>query len=515
MIKVRIAPSPTGDPHVGTAYVALFNLAFARKHGGKFILRIEDTDRTRSTLESEKMIYESLRWLDIQWDEGPDIGGPNGPYRQSERSDIYREYVRQLVTRGKAYYCFCSPKRLEEIRRKPQPGRPQGGYDGFCRNLPESEVKCRLESGEPSVVRLRVPSEGETQFEDLVRGRVTFQNSLLDDQVLLKSDGFPTYHLANVVDDHLMGITHVMRAEEWISSTPKHLLLYDAFGWEPPRFAHLPLLRNADRSKISKRKNPTSLKWYESQGYLPEALRNFLALLGFSMPDGSDIFDFQKFVEHFDFSRINTTAPVFDLERLNWINGEYIRKLEPDELTRRLEQYLGKFRQENRNLPVPPSERLRATVPLVRERLKKLGDFVDVVGFLFTETLDYDPALLIPKKCTRDQVIGVLRTSATVLSAVSEGLSTAHVKDKPMPLPRSLGGSPIPLLLSEEIMRKEAQDYNMKPADVFMIHRVALTGKTASPPLTETMNVLGSEETYKRIQAALDKLTGVSRKNST
>ncbi len=507
-IKVRIAPSPTGDPHVGTAYVALFNLAFARKHGGKFILRIEDTDRSRSTLESEKMIYESLRWLGLQWDEGPDIGGPNGPYRQSERSEIYREHARRLVASGRAYHCFCPPERLEAVRKKPQPGRPQGGYDGFCKNLSESAVKSRLESGQPAVVRLKVPSEGESRLDDLVRGNVVFQNTLLDDQVLLKSDGFPTYHLANVVDDHLMGVTHVMRAEEWISSTPKHLLLYDAFGWAPPRFAHLPLLRNADKSKISKRKNPTSLKWYEAQGYLPEALRNFLALLGFSMPDGSDIFGFEKLVEHFDFSRLNTTGPVFDIEKLNWINGEYIRKLESREWTRRHEEYRAKFKRGDESWPALAEDRLVQIFPLVRERLQKLDDFPSVVGFLFAKSLDYDPSLLIPKKCTREQAISVLATSAAAMSLSADDGRTEsqYVRYLPQRVHELAGLSP----LSEEFLRKVAEINGMKPGDVFMICRVALTGKTASPPLTETKDILGTEESNKRIKAALDKLAGTA-----
>ncbi len=289
-VRVRVAPSPTGVPHVGTAYIALFNYAFAQQEGGSFILRIEDTDQARSTAESEEAILRSLHWLGIEWDEGPDCGGPHAPYRQSERAETYREHVQELLDSGHAYRCFCTPERLAELRKEQKRQRlPQLKYDRRCLELSDDEVTQRLADGAPHVVRLRVP-EGETVYRDRLRGEITFQNETIDDQVLLKSDGFPTYHLANVVDDHQMAISHVVRAEEWITSTPKHVLLYEAFGWQPPEFVHMPLLRNKDRSKISKRKNPVSLDWYREQGYLPEALRNFLALLGFSMPDEREVF---------------------------------------------------------------------------------------------------------------------------------------------------------------------------------------------------------------------------------
>ncbi|MDQ7778479.1 MAG: glutamate--tRNA ligase [Planctomycetota bacterium] len=485
-IKVRIAPSPTGDPHVGTAYVALFNLAFARRHGGKFILRIEDTDRARSTVDSEKMIYDSLRWLNLQWDEGPDIGGPNGPYRQSERSELYRKHAEQLMASGAAYRCFCTPARLDELRKKLQAsGASQRHYDGLCRNLSESEARAKSEGGAASVVRLKVPSEGETGYTDFVRGDVSFQNTLLDDQVLLKSDGFPTYHLANVVDDHLMGVTHVMRAEEWISSTPKHLLLYSAFGWEPPRFAHLPLLRNSDKSKISKRKNPTSLKWYEEQGYLPEALLNFLALMGFSMPDGVDIFGFDKLVEHFDFSRINTTGPVFDLEKLNWLNGEYIRKLKADELVNRLSAHMGRFGGKV-DLLSALSPATRATVSgLFAPRIARLAEFPEMAAFIFTDALTYDHSLLVPKKCSRELIAAGLREAEKVFESPDALADHKRAEDR---------------------LREIAGAVGLKAGDFFMALRVAVTGRTASPPLLDTMAVLGAEKTRNRIAAAVQAL---------
>ncbi|MFH1132138.1 MAG: glutamate--tRNA ligase, partial [Pseudomonadota bacterium] len=298
-VRVRIAPSPTGDPHVGTAYVVLFNYAYAKRHGGKFILRIEDTDQTRSSRGSEDAILRSLRWLGLEWDEGPDVGGPHGPYRQSERSAIYKEHADLLIERGHAYRCFCTPERLTELRAKQREAKQDPGYDGKCRELDPEEVAKRVAANEPHVVRLKMPKDGETVVPDLLRGEVVISNQQSDDQVLMKSDGMPTYHLANVVDDHLMGITHVIRAEEWISSTPKHLRLYEGFGWELPTFIHLPLLRNKDKSKISKRKNPVSLDYYREIGILPQAMINFLALLGWSYGDDQEKFTLEQMVEKF------------------------------------------------------------------------------------------------------------------------------------------------------------------------------------------------------------------------
>src|SRR5512142_1764426 len=339
-VRTRIAPSPTGDPHVGTAYVALFNYAFARKHGGQFLLRIEDTDRERSSAASEAMIFEALHWLGLRWDEGPDVGGPHGPYRQSERTAIYREHAAELVRRGAAYPCFCTRERLDALREEQKARKQNFGYDGHCRALPREEAGRRAATGEPHVVRLAMPAEGETVVADLLRGELRFDNAQVDDQVLLKSDGFPTYHLANVVDDHLMGITHVIRAEEWLSSLPKHAILYQGFGWEPPVFCHLPLLRNADRSKISKRKNPVSVNFYKRAGYLPEVMLNFLALMGWSMPDEHEEFTLEEFIDEFTLERISLGGPVFDVEKLRWLNGKYLRRLLPAQLLERLREGL-------------------------------------------------------------------------------------------------------------------------------------------------------------------------------
>jgi glutamyl-tRNA synthetase len=340
-VRTRIAPSPTGDPHVGTAYVALFNYALARKHGGQFILRIEDTDRQRSHPASEQMIFEALNWLGLKWDEGPDIGGPHGPYRQSERSAIYREHAAKLVDQGAAYPCFCTAERLEALRAEQKAHKAAiMGYDRHCRRIEPAEARRRSAAGEAHVIRLAMPEDDAMVVSDLLRGEVRFERPQMDDQVLLKSDGFPTYHLANVVDDHLMEISHVIRAEEWLSSLPKHVQLYRSFGWEAPIFCHLPLLRNADRSKISKRKNPVSLNHYRRAGFLPEALLNFLALMGFAMSDEREEFTLDELVAEFALERIALGGPVFDTEKLAWLNGKYLRRMAADQLIARLREHL-------------------------------------------------------------------------------------------------------------------------------------------------------------------------------
>ena len=319
-VRVRIAPSPTGDPHVGTAYIGLFNYAFAKHNQGDFLLRIEDTDRTRFSGDSEQQIFDSMKWLGLNYDEGPDVGGDKGPYRQSERFHIYKEYAEKLVEKGEAYYCFCTSERLQKLRDRQVAMKQAPGYDGHCRNLTAEEVKSKLEAGEAYVIRLRMPYEGETIVKDELRGNIIFENSKIDDQVLLKSDGFPTYHLANIVDDYLMGITHVIRAEEWIASTPKHIQLYKAFAWEEPKWYHMPLLRNADKTKISKRKNPVSLNYYREEGYLREVSLNILALMGWSLGGDKEIFTLDEMIENFSFDRISLGGPVFDLVKLGWVN---------------------------------------------------------------------------------------------------------------------------------------------------------------------------------------------------
>ena len=375
MVVTRIAPSPTGDPHVGTAYIALFNYAWARRNGGRFIVRIEDTDRARYVPGAEERILAALKWLGLSYDEGPDVGGPHGPYRQSERLPLYQKYAEELLKRGWAYRAFETPEELEQIRKE------KGGYDGRARNIPPEEAEERARRGEPHVIRLKVPRPGTTEVNDELRGVVVYDNQEIPDVVLLKSDGYPTYHLANVVDDHLMGVTDVIRAEEWLVSTPIHVLLYRAFGWEAPRFYHMPLLRNPDKTKISKRKSHTSLDWYKAEGFLPEALRNYLCLMGFSMPDGREIFTLEEFIQAFTWERVSLGGPVFDLEKLRWMNGKYIREvLSLEEVAERVKPFL-----REAGLSWESEAYLRRAVELMRTRFDTLKEFPEKARYLFTE----------------------------------------------------------------------------------------------------------------------------------
>ena len=324
-VRTRIAPSPTGDPHVGTAYIALFNYAFAKQHGGQFVLRIEDTDQKRSTAESEQAILDALRWTGLDWDEGPDVGGVFGPYRQSERREHYETYCQSLIDAGHAFHCFCTSDELDAMRAEQMAAKQTPRYDGRCTHLTPDEVSSRLAEGREHVIRMRVPTEGDCVVRDRLRGDIQIPWAQVDMQVLMKADGLPTYHLANVVDDHLMDITHVIRGEEWIPSAPKHQLLYQYFGWEMPELCHLPLLRNPDQSKLSKRKNPTSILFYRDQGFLPEALLNYLGRMGWSMPDEREQFSLLEMVEAFNIDRVSLGGPIFDLDKLTWLNGQWLK----------------------------------------------------------------------------------------------------------------------------------------------------------------------------------------------
>jgi glutamyl-tRNA synthetase len=474
-VRVRIAPSPTGDPHVGTAYVALFNYAFARRHRGTFILRIEDTDQARSSLESEEAILCSLRWLGLSWDEGPDVGGPAGPYRQSERAAIYQEHAGMLLESNQAYRCFCTAERLDELRKRQRLAKQNPGYDGHCLDIAPGEAEARARAGEPHVVRLKMARSGVTVLQDRLRGAVELPNEQSDDQVLLKSDGLPTYHLANVVDDHLMGVTHVIRAEEWISSAPKHLRLYQAFGWDPPTFIHLPLLRNNDKnkSKISKRRNPVSLEYYRDAGILPEAMVNFLALMGWSFGEDREKFSLAEMVERFDLTpkTMSLSGPVFDLEKLNWLNSLYLRDLSDGEVVDRLVEWrLGR-------------DFLLRLMPLARERFRRLDEFMPLVEYFFSGDLDCAAfgALLVPKK--REP-----RETAKMLEALAEELDATRRWD-----PETL----------EPLMRGFSERAGWKTKEVFMAARVAVTGRKASPPLFDTMTLLGRERCRRRIRLAI------------
>lgn len=469
-VRVRIAPSPTGDPHVGTGYIALFNYAFAKRNGGKFILRIEDTDRVRSSLESEKAILKALKWLGIHWDEGPDIDGPHGPYRQSERSAIYKEYAEKLLQSGSAYRCICSNERLEEVRKRQQILKQPTGYDGHCRNADPAEIKKAVDDGASYVVRLKTPNDGNMVMHDILRGEITISFTEVDDQVLVKSDGFPTYHLANVVDDHLMGITHVIRGEEWISSMPKHILLYEALGVKKPQFCHLPLLRNADKSKVSKRKNPVSLNYFKEAGFLPEALLNFFGLMAYSMPDGRELFSLDDFIAQFDLKRISLGGPVFDIKKLTWLNGRYLREEMSDE---QVVDYL-QSQLFNR-------EYLQKIVPLVKERLEKSEDFVSYADFFFTADVSCPKeAFLIGD---RDP-----KASAEVIESLLERLETLVSFDA---------------ALVNSLINNFCQEQGFKAKEILMPVRMMVSGKKASPPLFETMAVLGKERCRTRFRAAI------------
>ncbi|MEE8409551.1 MAG: glutamate--tRNA ligase [Myxococcota bacterium] len=472
MVRVRIAPSPTGDPHVGTAYIALFNYVFAKKHGGQFVLRIEDTDKARSKPEWAEMIFDALRWVGITWDEGPDIGGPYGPYRQSERTEIYRKHCDELLAKGAAYRCCCTPERLAELRKEQRERKANFGYDGHCRDLPKDEIEARIADGVPHVVRLRIPRDGSTVVKDELRGEVIFENSQIDDQVLLKSDGMPTYHLANVVDDHLMEITHVMRAEEWVTSTPKHVLLYEAFGWEQPKWVHMPLLRNQDKSKISKRKNPVSLNYYRDAGFYPEAMLNYLGMMGWTMPDGREVFTVVDMIEHFTFDRISLGGPVFDVTKLTWLNGEYIRAAASEDLAAKLRQQLFS------------GERLAALAPLFHQRIDTLEEFIDKAGYFFTGDVVYD--------------------DEATKAMVPKNSSPKHVRDSLGKVLELLDGMPsLEEVDLEQRMRAICEEAQLEPKELFMPVRVAVTGRKATPGLFETMVVLGKERCRRRLRGAI------------
>jgi glutamyl-tRNA synthetase len=480
-VRVRVAPSPTGDPHVGTAYMSLFNLAFARQQGGQFVLRVEDTDRARFREDSEQQVYDTLRWLGLEWDEGPDKGGPYAPYRQSERLDTYRPHVEKLVADGHAYHCWCSAERLREMREDQQRRKVPTGYDRLCHGKSETE-RAALPGFSPTpVVRMLVPDEPPLTFTDLIRGEVSAPRP--DDQVILKGDGFPTYHLAVVVDDHLMGITHVVRGEEWISSTPKHLLLFDWLGWERPQFAHMPLLRNVDKSKISKRKNPAArLTWFQEQGYLPEALLNFLGLLGYSLPSGEEVFSFDQMSESFDWSRVNTVGPVFDLDKLAWLNGHYVRELSQEDFAERALPFL----QREGLVADPPSEaelaQVRALVPAMQTRVAVLSELPEQVRFLFVpeEEFAVDPAAAA--KGLGPEQVPVLVAAADALEGVQEWT------------PASVQAAVDAVLLEGGLglSRKKA----------YLPLRVALSGRLIAPPLDAAIALLGRERALRRLRAA-------------
>jgi glutamyl-tRNA synthetase len=482
-VRVRFAPSPTGFPHVGNIRTAMFNWLLARHTGGRFILRIEDTDVARRVEGAVHNIMEGLRWLGLDWDEGPDVGGDYGPYYQSERLELYKEAAEKLIEQGDAYYCYCSPQRLEELRAGQVKRKEPPGYDRLCRNLTKEECARREAKGIIPVVRFKTPLEGQTSYNDVIWGRVVVENSTLDDFVLLKSDGYPTYHLANVVDDHAMKISHVIRAEEWISSTPRHLLLYKAFGFEPPLYVHHPMILGPDRAKLSKRHGAVSILDYRDMGYLPQTMLNFLSLIGWSLDDKTELMSRQELIDNFSLERIGKTGAIFNKDKLDWMNGVYIRSLTADEFFEAAQPYLmtdinaGKAMIEN-------EEYVRKVLPLVQERVKKLSQVVELTKFFFELQLGLDLQTLI--------VTGMDKQSTRkALEVVRKRLEKLEPFDA-----NSL----------EALLRPLAKELELKTGQLFGTLRVTATGETAAPPLFDTMAVLGRERCLRRITAALKML---------
>jgi len=463
MIRTRIAPSPTGkDVHVGSVATALMNFAWAKKHTGQFIIRIEDTDQSRLVPGGEAKMLETFEAIGLHADESPLVGGPFAPYRQSERLPTYKKYAEELVTIKKAYYCICTPERLDEMRKKQQAAKQMPKYDRYCYQH-QPEVLEKVKKGDKHVIRLLMPEKIIT-FHDLIRGDITIDTRNLDDQVLLKSDGFPTYHLGVVVDDHLMEITHIIRGEEWLPSTPKHIVLFEAFGWKLPEFAHVSVLRNPDKSKLSKRKNPVWTSEYLEKGILKEALLNYLSLMGWSHPQEKEIFTLEEYIKVFDIKDVQTTAPVFDPVKLEWMNGLYIRQMNDEELAEKIYVFYEKKYSK---------ELIDKTIPLVKERIKKLSDYGPMCEFLFSTPNTYEVDLGKYKE--------LLSSVRAALSKISDWKALA------------VG----------EAMGELAKSLGIKNSEFFMVLRVATTGKKISPPLNESMELLGKEECIKRIQTLL------------
>lgn len=479
-VRTRIAPSPTGDPHLGTLYIAIFNLIFAKHHKGKFLLRIEDTDQTRSLSQFEKNIFKALKWGNITWDEGPDIGGEYGPYRQSERLEIYKKYAYQLIEKGKAYKCFATPEELKEMRELARATGKKIGYDRRYRNLSPEEIKQREKSGQTFVIRLKVPLTGECVFDDKIKGQITTPWADVDDQVLLKSDGFPTYHLANVVDDYLMKISHVIRGDEWISSTPKHILLYESFGWKPPVFMHMPLLLSPGGKKLSKRKNPTSVFFYRDSGFLPEAMVNFLTLMGYSMPEDREIYSLEDIIKEFDISRFGVSGAIFDIKKLEWLNQKYIiNKLSEDQLLQDLKNWA--FNDTF----------LKKLMPLVHTRIKTFGEFMELCDFLFINNINYSEELLRPKNISNDIPKYILQGMIFDLEKKQDWSA------------KSLEESSHLIAIKLSLNHKKI---------VMPILFASIMGKKFGPPFFQATEILGKERTRARFLNTIEFLGGISNK---
>ncbi len=473
-VRVRFAPSPTGYPHLGNIRTALFSWLFARHNDGTFILRIEDTDVARLVEGATDMILDSLRWLGLDWDEGP--------YFQSQRLEIYCGVADQLVEEELAYLCYCSPQRLESMRQEQMKRKQPPGYDRRCRHLTREQRAELKASGVTPVVRFKSPFEGQTSFHDLIRGEIVFENSTLDDFVLLKSDGYPTYHLANIVDDHRMEISHVLRADEWLSSTPRHVLLYQALGWQPPQFAHLPMILGPDRAKLSKRHGATAINEYCDQGYLPQAMVNFLALLGWSLDDKTEFLSRQEIIKHFSLDRVSKTAAVFNRDKLDWMNGVYLRGLSLEEFSQRAVSFMERDLPSEVERPLD-ADYVHQIVPLIQERAKTLAEVPQLTDFFFVDKLEYDAGLLLGR-IEGAEAVKALQASLAKLERL-QNWDAASL---------------------EAVLRPLADELNLKTGVFFGLLRVAATGRTAAPPLFQTMEVLGRERCFERLRVALDKL---------
>jgi glutamyl-tRNA synthetase len=474
-IRLRFAPSPTGYPHLGNIRTALFNWLFARHHGGTFVLRIEDTDVARRVEGAVDIIIDSLRWLGLDWDEGP--------YFQSQRLPVYRETAQKLLDKHSAYLCYCSPERLEAMRQEQMKRKQPPKYDRRCRDLTQEERTQLNAKGITPVIRFKTPLEGETTFQDLVYGSVTFRHDTLDDFVLLKSDGYPTYHLANIVDDHLMAISHVLRAEEWLSSAPRHVLLYQALNWQPPQFAHLPMILGPDRAKLSKRHGATSINEYQKQGYLPDAMVNFLALLGWSLDDRTELLSREELIKHFSLARVGKTGAIFNREKLEWMNGIYLRRLSLAEFVHQAMPFLDRDLPESVRRPLDEGY-VSQVLALIQERAKTLAEVPQLADFFFVDELQYEVGLFSKGRLDEKSTTGAI----TIAWQKLEKLATWDAATL------------------EDVLRSLATELNLRTGELFGLLRVAITGRTAAPPLFQTMGVLGKEKCLKRLRMTLQVL---------
>ncbi|OBX51705.1 glutamate--tRNA ligase [Moraxella nonliquefaciens] len=477
-IRTRIAPSPTGFPHVGTAYIALFNMVFAKSQGGEFILRIEDTDQVRSTDQSEQMILNALKWAGLTWSEGPDVGGAYAPYRQSERSEIYKKYANELLDKGHAFRCFCTTDELDQMRREQEAQGLPVRYDGRYANLSREDSDRLADSGKPFVIRMRVPTEGECVIDDMLRGKITIPWQTVDMQVLLKADGLPTYHLANVVDDHLMQISHVIRGEEWINSAPKHKLLYEYFGWDMPVLCHMPLLRNPDKSKLSKRKNPTSITYYKDVGVLPEALINYLGRMGYSLPSEAEKFGLDEMIESFDIKRVSLGGPVFDIEKLYWLNGEYLRAMSPEQLKAKILAWAS------------DDDKLTAIAKAIAPRINVLSDAVNWAGFYFQNLPNVTADDFTHKSLDDETLLEILYLATWQLEALPEW-SENNIY---------------------QTLKGLASHFDIKLKDFMQPFFVAIAGSTSGTPIMNAMYVIGADMTLARLRHACEVLGGFGKK---